>query len=478
MGRLPSIVAIAMLFATGLYAVAWASDLQTFSLTRFLLFFSPLLCCCFVLLLSRDPLLFLLWITLALLPILGVIMPPARLQLSVFDFLAGGLLLLLLHRAILAQRPIEFFPTIYVWIPIAFCIPSILTSIDLANSMTQFYRIVCLYGIYIVCRHYLNNLELIRIFNVVIATSVIIVAATIILQKVAGTSFQLYGDRPFVDANGILVQQGSGIFQDPQKAGQYLAVFAAYLSVLWWQGVFTGAIQKSIVVGALLTSCVALLFTISRLAIASGFGALAISFLFLGWHRIQQKLAVLFVGGLLILSVGIFSERPLINVLIPHDVLQRFETSASSATGRLQIWKDSWQIFENNPLTGVGLGNYQEYWLQKNPAWRRAYESGTHVPDQPENGYLHILYEIGLIGSAGVIFFLLAAFRSFIEKLALPNNKLDRSFALASALASIVYLTTFTTIFTASDARNALIVVCLLVALELNLGSSPHSNRT
>ena len=151
--------------------------------------------------------------------------------------------------------------------------------------------------------------------------------------------------------------------------------------------------------------------------------------------------------------------------VVPIEVVKRFEKTESSFEGRFQVWKDSWHVFLDNPLTGIGPGTYQEYLMRKTPQLRRAKEKGAFVPRQPENGYLKILYETGLLGIVGIFYFLWGFGKQLYKNLQQKNEIEVVSRSLAMGLGLLVFLATFITLFTISDARNAIIPVLLFSLL-------------
>jgi len=65
---------------------------------------------------------------------------------------------------------------------------------------------------------------------------------------------------------------------------------------------------------------------------------------------------------------------------------------------RLEIWAVAWQVFLDHPLTGIGIGNFQTYYLQHAPP--NALEpAATHA----HNLFVHVLAEAGLLGLLGFL---------------------------------------------------------------------------
>ncbi|MDE3077896.1 MAG: O-antigen ligase family protein, partial [Chloroflexota bacterium] len=76
-----------------------------------------------------------------------------------------------------------------------------------------------------------------------------------------------------------------------------------------------------------------------------------------------------------------------------------------SAVQRLAFWQAGWNMFSANPVLGVGAGNYIEaYPTYAAQGWD---EVLGHAPDY----YLNAAAEAGIVGLAGYLIFLAAAFR-------------------------------------------------------------------
>lgn len=465
MSKSIQIFAILAICIVTVYGIFLITDLPTFSIWRWLVFFVPLLIYITVILTHRDSLTFVLVSTFAALPLLGIIMPPARLQIFIFDIFSSALFLILIARKMQSRDKIDLFPVRYVWIPILFFIPSLLTAISLRNSFIEILRFLRFYIVFVTAYHYLQKPGWINKFHLLIALGLAITAFSVILQKITGVSFMLYQERGLVDAGGSMIKQGTGFFQDPQKAGQFMAVFLTYFTILWSKKALHGKWLKRIALLAIVLSIPALLITVSRLAIASGLAASAIGFFLLNKSSLQGRFFVISILLVLLSAFKILGNGRLIEKILPVEVVKRFETAETSYEGRFQIWKDSWHIFKVNPVTGIGPGNYQEYWMQKYPYLRKTKEAGGYVPDQPENGYLKILYEGGLLGSIGALYFLSGFIRTVVRNLNRKKDEIVRSNAWASLIGLAVFLATFTTLFTISDPRNALIPLILLMVL-------------
>jgi len=148
-----------------------------------------------------------------------------------------------------------------------------------------------------------------------------------------------------------------------------------------------------------------------------------------------------------------------IDVLLPESLAYRLQNIDSGAKFRWKIWIDSWHMFTDNPIFGIGPGNYKQYLV-----WEKPYlKIDEYIPDQPENGYLKILYESGLVGVSCFFLFLFLIGRKAWRCLQGPEPY--RSYALAAICQLLVFAMSFATLFTVSDKRNFMIIVMVVVIL-------------
>ncbi|MDR0453410.1 MAG: O-antigen ligase family protein [Deferribacteraceae bacterium] len=108
----------------------------------------------------------------------------------------------------------------------------------------------------------------------------------------------------------------------------------------------------------------------------------------------------------ILLSALVCAVAVLLVYIIP-DLRTRFAESLSFARWgdhttslgwRFVLWEESWRVFRENPLTGVGFGNLAEYYLKP---LKTLHEDGMSVA-HAHNNFLQILAEHGILGFAAV----------------------------------------------------------------------------
>lgn len=95
-----------------------------------------------------------------------------------------------------------------------------------------------------------------------------------------------------------------------------------------------------------------------------------------------------------------------------RDEMGNFELSADRNDGsRAAIWKSTWEMIKEHPLTGVGFG---AYWIAISSYHRG---SGTLVPSEAHNDYLELLASGGIAGVALAGWFVVLVIRRALRRL-------------------------------------------------------------
>jgi len=126
--------------------------------------------------------------------------------------------------------------------------------------------------------------------------------------------------------------------------------------------------------------------------------------------RIEKKNRIIFLGALLALFTIVVS----LVFIIPNPVKSSFQYTIKKdpyATNRLDIWKMSLTIFNENLVAGVGPGNFAEVCGRYNFKQTRGPANYFKLPNNTHNDYLQVMTESGIIG-----FLLLLLFLFFIIK--------------------------------------------------------------
>lgn len=236
-------------------------------------------------------------------------------------------------------------------------------------------------------------------------------------------------------------------FQDPQKYAQFLSVSSLLLLVKKDDAVRVSFFNLLL----LLASIVAMMFTGGR----AGFGGWCLGgLILLLFGGRQLRLAIIVSGVLLYIMAYNYAES--------FVVFSRLTSLNDDYELRFSIWKDAYGIFRDNPVLGIGIGNYAKYVSIHNPDQFWIADNNFAYFDHPESGYLKFLTEFGLPGFvtilALIVFPVIKAFRLFSK----TGNR--NILVVIAALAS--WMVGFYTLYSFDDTRIRVLiitVICLLV---------------
>lgn len=450
-------------------AVIWGISLPKFEMWKFVVMLCPFIVFIIYLLYHNNPLDRLLVFIILLLPAMGILIPPRRLGLSLFDGLVLLGIILIFVKALISTIDISQMPLSVLIVPIVFIFPSIFLSINIPNSVATFMGIVPFYLFFIGLSSFLTIPEWTRKIHYMLMAGLFLAAVAVIAERAFGVN--LSGSSMNLNAlsedSYLAVRRAGGFFQDPQKAGQFLACFIAYFSILWSRRFFKERIVNVLLLSILLLSSVALLLTVSRNAILSCFAVTFLGVILFNRFGYPARIALASLLAIVIAISLYVPSSTLVDTLLPKTVSARFSSVDEGTAERLMIWRGSWHLFHTSFLAGVGIGNYQEELIRKGAYLRNSSGDPGYIPTQPENGYLKILYETGVLGIIGLLYLLALFVKYALKGIRMQSSRTE---AIAASLAVLVFLATFSTLFTVSNDSNALIPV-LMLALVCSLRS-------
>lgn len=105
---------------------------------------------------------------------------------------------------------------------------------------------------------------------------------------------------------------------------------------------------------------------------------------------------------------------------------------SESIAERLQIWSNSIQLIKENPLTGVGAGNWKFRYAEKGLPERA--QRGSVVFLQPHNDFLWVLSETGVIGGLAFILLFASAILAAIISFSCRGKSSGKNIAIGIAL--------------------------------------------
>jgi O-antigen ligase len=421
-----------------------------------------------------EPLRFVFLALIVCFPIAAALVPPGRFGLTVFDVVMIALTIGLIGKKVFASSAASepLFPTTSLAIAWLFFIPCVVFSQFPSLSLAIF---IINFAVYVFFLFALDELRREGGFErLVLLLSIVLLfmAAGLFVDHVLHVNLSLRGSNlnSLSYVAGMEIWRAGGFFQDPQRAGAFLACTITFLLLLCIRGRFRGMKLRFVVWAAIAVGSVALVTTIARSAIlaclfVSGFALFA----FNRWNA-AAKLAI--TAGLVLVAI-VIALTPVETWLsiVPAAVSERFQHSRDEFDSRVAIWFDTWNMFADHPTTGIGPGSFQPYLMKTQPTVFNYYGIGTaegvaYIPDQPESGYLKILYEGGIAGSIAALLLAGDALRRAISVIAGNHPDSDaRTEGIAALAGLITFAVTFVTLFTVSDARIAAIFAFLLAVI-------------
>ncbi|AEV96484.1 hypothetical protein A4D02_20175 [Niastella koreensis] len=266
--------------------------------------------------------------------------------------------------------------------------------------------------------------------------------AFLAVQLVVGLNFRLYSElnQNTQDVNGI---RYPSYFHDSQKYGQFLAMLS-FLFLLNKKNVKRPALINLLL---FLLVAVAMFLTGGRSAFLGLSAGVLFLLVFAGMQFKKYIIAGCLAGGVLI---AIFSHSLV--------VFNRDDDINNSLDFRASIWKEAFEIYKAHPYLGIGVGNYQDYVSLYAQDQYLVLEDEIIFLDQPENGYLKILTEYG--GPAFLVAFVLIIGSAAGGMRAMVKKQTDARVLLFIA-PIISWLVSFVSLYSITDRRNLIVLICL-----------------
>ena len=196
-------------------------------------------------------------------------------------------------------------------------------------------------------------------------------------------------------ALGLLINLGVGLAQAYPTIGQRIAGFTESPN-LYGASAVMNVLLVGLAGGGLL-ALFALVFALGIVALsdsrAAWLGLLgAIPLWFSRPSPRWGHVSLILIGMCVVLALYFWLPSRLERLATVTDL------NYASNRSRLEIWAVAWQAFLDYPLTGIGIGEFQTYYLEHAPP--NALEpAATHV----HNLFLHVLTEAGLLGLLGFL---------------------------------------------------------------------------
>lgn len=265
-------------------------------------------------------------------------------------------------------------------------------------------------------------------------------------QLVVGLDLTFYAElnQNTLDSNGI---RYPSFFHDSQKYAQFLAMLS-FLFLINNKNIKRPGFKNLLL---FLSVAVAIFLTGGRSAFLGLSAGVLFLLIFAGVQYKKYIIAGCLAGGLLIA----FFSKSLI-------MFNRNDDFNNSFDFRAAIWQEAYDIYREHSFLGIGIGNYKDYVSRYSQDQYLVLENEIIFLDQPENGYLKILTEFG--APAFLVAFILILGPAIGAIRAWVKRKADTRVLLFIA-PIICWLVSFVSLYSLTDRRNQLVLICLCTIL-------------
>ncbi|MGB5079759.1 MAG: O-antigen ligase family protein [Burkholderiales bacterium] len=427
---------------------------------------------CVVAVTRTEPLRFAFLALIVCFPIAAEVVPPGRFGITVFDVVMLTLTIGLIGEKLLGPSTAggPLFPTGSLLIAWLLAVPCVVFSQFPLSSLLVLGLSFTVYVFFLFTLDELRREGGFERLVLLLSIVSLVMAAGLLIDHFLHVNLTLRGRNlnQMTYLVGADIRRAGGFFQDPQKSGAFLACIITFLLLLSIRDRFHGAKMRFVVWAAVGAGLAALITTISRSAILACLSVSGLALLaFNGWN-VAAKLAIAGSTAVLATVMALMPAETWLNI-VPPAVSARFATMSEDLEIRRNIWFDTWDMFADHPLTGIGPGSFRSYLIETRPNVFNYYGIGTqegvaYIPDQPESGYLKIFYEGGIIGSIAVLLAIGDAIRRAFAVIA-GMDAGARIEGIAALAGLVTFGATFVTLFTMTDPRIGGILAFLLAVI-------------
>lgn len=311
---------------------------------------------------------------------------------------------------------------IWVFVFSIFIVAGGAISVDIASSVPKMLVYVCFLAMYFIVKNTVRTEILLKSCALSINSAALLVASLGIFQYLVGDVSTVWQDTAmFAGIPGRVVST----FENPNVLGEYLilvlpVIFAFFLST-------KNLKEKCAYFFVFMMCACCLIFTWSRGAWL-GFTFAVIIFILFKSHR--------FFAGIILLSPALaLGATFLLNQNIIDRILSIGDTTDSSTMYRLNIWKGVFNMFRENGIFGIGIG--EDAFAAVFPKYALA---GTQTAPHTHSLYLQIVSEMGIFALVAFLVLCFAFFSHTFAYIHRTINAKDRTLATGFMCAIAAFL--------------------------------------
>ena len=300
----------------------------------------------------------------------------------------------------------------------AFC--AAFFGINAKNSLSSLVELWLFLPLFFFSRKMTDPWFRFRLFDVLVLSSGV-VALYAILQHFTG--WHPHRPEPLMSLGNRF--RSLGTFSTELTFGLYFTLVAAACFCLGWEN--RRRTRKKYYLLVSMLSFLAVLFSGGRAPLLS-ISVSIILILFL----LRAKDRWLVVPGAAALTVAAYLVSPALFSRL--ELVKRFDFQINNPDSRAAIWQRSYEIFQEQPVFGIGFGNFQAAYGPKIRGFQTTLYGHAH------NDFLNVLVAAGLVGLAAFLFFWGAFFFRIWKGLKKIRGEPDRSFLVVGLVGLGIYV--------------------------------------
>lgn len=263
---------------------------------------------------------------------------------------------------------------------------------------------IIIFVFYFSTRSLLEKIDVYSIEKVISRTGFIAIVSSLIyyILGILASGMNYFGNK--LNYYGLMIDRSTPRLTGTASSDPNIFVFYVTLYFFYTLSHLDTKLNK---IGFLLVTSTIIL-TFSRGAyLALGFGLITA---FLLSNGLKIKIKGIIVSSILITFLTFFGDYLKVNPI--KFIIDRFSSFATDGgSGRLAIWANAIDTFNDNPILGIGINSVREYNFEY-------YNRGVYL----HNSLLEVLVETGIVGSIIYALFLILLFINAI-KLYMRNKK-------------------------------------------------------
>ncbi len=295
-------------------------------------------------------------------------------------------------------------------------------SVDIGSSVPKMLVYVCFMSMYFIVKNTVRTEVLLKSCEICITSSALLVAAVGISQYLVGNVSDIWQDSSMFSG---IPGRAVSVFENPNVLGEYLILVMPLIFAFFFT---TKNLKQKFAYFAVFMVCACcLIFTWSRGAWL-GFVFAVILFILFKSHK--------FLAGIVLFSPALVLGASLI---LNQNIIDRFlsigNTADSSTMYRVSIWHGVENMFRENGIFGIGIG--EEAFTSVFPKYALA---GTQSAPHTHSLYLQIISEMGIFALVSFCIICLAFFSHTLAYIRRAANAKDRTLATGFMCAMASFL--------------------------------------